>query len=521
MTASRPDAGRHAAPEAARASDVPSLLCAGLALLLHLACADQYGLFRDELYFVACGKRLAWGYVDQPPLIALIARLSFWLSGEGRSVLLFRLPSALSHAATVVMASRLASRLAGRLGGGSAAVLSGLAVAVAPIHLAQGHLLTMNTFELLLWTAIALAVVDAAGGRPRRWVLAGGLLGLAMLTKYSAGFLAVFLIVGLALTQGRSALRSPWLWAGVAVAAALALPSALWQLRHGLPFLELLRNGQSHKNAPLTVFRLLREALLLQGPVAGLLSLWGLGWLLASRAARPVRFLGVALALLLLTMVLLHAKPYYLAPAVTPLVAAGAAALARAVAALWARAACGALILATSVPAMPLVLPILPLPRMLAWQSALGIKPERLERHEYNDVPQHFADQFGWPERVAAVAGVVHQLSAEDRARAVIFTTNYGRAAALELLARGLELPPVICGHNQYFLWGVPGQPQLVVALGGDPEAYARDFAQVRRVGTTPPVPSGMPYESEIPIFLLQGPRAPLAELFQKARRYE
>lgn len=236
---------------------LPALLCACLALSLHVACADQYGLFRDELYFVACGKRLAWGYVDQPPLIALIARVAFWLSGQGRSVLLFRLPAAAAHAATVVVASMLARRFAG----GFAAALSGLAVAVAPIHLAQGHLLTTNTFELLLWAAIAIVAVDAAAGKPRWWVLAGALLGVALLTKYSAGLLALTLVGGLLATSSRSALRSPWLWCGVAVAGVLALPSALWQLHHGLPFVELLQNGQRYKNALLPPLRLLREAI--------------------------------------------------------------------------------------------------------------------------------------------------------------------------------------------------------------------------------------------------------------------
>lgn len=491
-------------------------LCAALALLLHLFCGERYGPFRDELYFVACGRRLAFGYVDQPPLIALVARLAWWLSGEARSLTLFRLPAMICHAGTALVAAALARRLGT---GPFAPALATLAVAVAPIQLAQGHLLTMNTFELLLWASICLASLGALQGQRRRWLLAGALLGLALLTKYSAAMLALALLAGLALTRSRAALRSPWLWGGVGIAAALVLPSLLWQLQHGLRFLELLRNGQRYKNAPIPPLTLLRESLLEQGPATALLSLAGLGWLLRARAAAGARWLGVALLLLLAGMTLLHAKPYYLAPAFTPLFAAGAVALERATASRWARALAVVLVVATAAPAVPLSMPLLPLPRMLAWQGALGLRPTHLERLRYTDVPQHFADQLGWRERVAAVEAVVQVLPAAQRERAVIFTNNYGRAAALELLGRGL--PPVICGHNQYFLWGVPGDPQVVVALGGDRGDYQRDFSEVTRAGQTPPVPDGMPYESEVPIFVLRGPRAPVRELFLSARHFE
>jgi len=493
------------------------LALAGLAVALHLACGERYGFFRDELYFVACGQRLAAGYVDQPPLVALLARAAWWLSGDGRSVLLFRLPAALAHAGGVLVAAGIAARLGG---GGWARGLAALAATVSPIQLAQGHLLTMNVLELLLWSGVALSALQAASGRPRAWLLAGALLGLTLLDKYSGAFLAVALLLGLLVTGGRAHLRSPWLWAGVALAAALALPAALWQWRHGWPFLELLENGRRYKNVSAPPLHVLAEAALQTGPAAALLALAGLAWLLAARAAAPGRFLGAALLALLAALLGLGAKPYYLAPALAPLVAAGAVALEARVRRGWLRGFAAASVLLSAAPAIPLVVPILPIDRMLAWQARLGQKPERMERLDYGDVPQHFADQLGWRERVAAVVAVVEALPAADRARAVIFTTNYGRAAALELLG-GPGLPPVVSGHNQYFLWGVPGDPVVVVALGGRAEAFAPDFAEVSLVARTPAVPLGMPYESEIPIFVLRGPRAPVAELFRKSRHFE
>ena len=485
-------------------------------VFFHLACLDRYGFFRDELYFVACGQHLAWGYVDQPPLIALIARLAWWLCGHGGSILLFRLPAALSHAATAWVAWRLAASWEG---GRTARWLAATAVAVAPVHLAHGHLLTMNSFELLLWASAALVAVVAMSA-PRAWLGVGALLGLAILDKYSAALFAVCIVFGLLATPARQHLRTRWFWGGVAVALLLAMPTVLWQFAHGLPFLELLENGRRGKNAILPLATLVRSIFWEQGYGGAALALAGLAWLLTDARAAGSRFLGVAILAFVLVTLQMHPKPYYLAPGITPLFAAGAVALERATRKAWARRGALALVAASALPMAPLALPLLPIQSMLQWQARLGVVPQHLERKLYSDVPQHYADQFGWPERVAAVVEVVRRLTPEERAQAVVYTDNYGRAAALQLLGAGLDLP-VVCGHNQYYLWGVPGQPVVVVALGGDITAYGSDFEQVSEVGRTPTLPEGMPFESDIPIFVLRRPRAPFTDLFSKCRHFE
>ncbi len=498
----------------------PAILAAS-AILLHLACGGRYGFFRDELYFVACGKRLAWGYVDQPPLIAAVARLGWWLSGEGSSVLAFRLPAMLAHAATVLVAAALARQLGG---GAPAMALASAAVAVSAVNLAQGHLLTMNVFEILLWSGTALTALQAAGGRPRRWLFAGALLGLALLTKYSAGFLALALLAGLLATGARRELGSRWLWAGAGIAALLALPAALWQWRNGLPFLELIRNGQLYKNEPLSAGQLLGGIVLEEGLLGFPLAVLGLGALLFRRDDGPsrVRFLGVALGLVAVALVVLGGKPYYFAPLFPPLFAAGARELERRLPSPSWRWAVVASVLLLGVPGVPVAIPLLRPEALVTWQERLGVAPPRLERSHTAPISQHFADQFGWEERVAAVAAAWAQLPETDRARAVIFTTNYGRAAAIELLGRSLGVPRPISGHNNYFFWGLPPGPHdVVLAVGGRAEDHARSFAEVVVVGRTPVIPYGIPDESSIPIYLLRRPTRPLAESFQGAKSFQ
>src|SRR5437763_6219700 len=57
-------------------------IVAGVVVLVHLVCINQYGWFLDELYFIACSKHPAWGYVDQPPLIALLIWIERHLLGD-------------------------------------------------------------------------------------------------------------------------------------------------------------------------------------------------------------------------------------------------------------------------------------------------------------------------------------------------------------------------------------------------------------------------------------------------------
>ena len=498
----------------------PAVLAASV-ILLHLACGGRYGFFRDELYFVACGERLAWGYVDQPPLIAAVARFAWWLSGEGGSVLAFRVPAILANAATVLVAAALARQLGG---GAPAMAIASAAVAASAVNLAQGHLLTMNVFEILLWSGTALAALQAASGRPRRWLVAGALLGLGLLTKYSAGFLALALLTGLAATAARRELASRWLWAGVGIAALLAFPAALWQWRAGLPFLELIHNGQLYKNAPLSAGQLLGGIALEEGLLGVPLALLGLGALLFRRDDGPsrVRFLGVALGLVAAALVALGGKPYYFAPLFPPLFAAGARELERRLpSSLPWQWAVVASVLLLGVPGVPMAIPLLAPEALVAWQDRLGVAPPRLEHTHTAPISQHFADQFGWEERVAAVAAAWARMPESDRARAVIFTTNYGRAAAIELLGRRFGLPQPISGHNSYHLWGLPpGLHDVMLAVGGRAEDHARSFAEVVMVGRTPRIPFGIPDESDIPIYVLRRPIRPLAESFQGAKRF-
>src|SRR5215207_6382670 len=264
---------------------------AAAVVLLLVSFASGYGYHRDELYFLAAGKHLAWGYADQGPLTPLIARAMSEIAPDSLTVL--RLPSALSAGLVVLITGLLAREFGG---GPRAQAIAAASAAVGVIVLFTGHLLSTSTFDLLAWTVINWLVIRAVRtGDDRLWVLAGAVLGVALLNKPLPAFLAAGLLVGVAIAGPRRLLRSPWVWGGAALALALWAPWLVWQADRGWPQLEVAENitaGGSTSSQPR--WALLPFQFLLVSPLLAPVWLAGLYALLRDHRFRPYRFLAWA-----------------------------------------------------------------------------------------------------------------------------------------------------------------------------------------------------------------------------------
>ncbi len=492
-----------------------------LAAALHVLTATTPGfaLFRDELYFLACGQHLAFGYVDQPPFIALVARTAHALFGA--SMVGLRLFPALAAGGVVALAALLARELGGSR---RAEVLAALAVAFAPVHLANLGLLTMNAFDVLAWAAAFYVLARILGrGEERGWMAFGLVAGVGLENKLSMAFLGAGVAVGLVATaRGRDELRRRWVWLGALVALALAVPFAAWQAAHGWPMRDLIA-ATAQKNVRGGPWGFLAEQIIHIGPVSVALWLVGAAWLAAGRDARLFRPLAVAVAVVL--AILLSdpfAKAYYLAPAHALLLAAGAVAVARATEAAgrrWIVPAWASLAAAGGLVALPLTKPLLPAERFVAYARALGVSPRAEERHERSRLPQFFADRLGWPDLAAAVADVHGALPARERAVACIYVDNYGEAGAIDFYGAGRGLPPALSGHNNYWIWGPRGcSGDVVIVLTGDREALDQVFESVTEVGSFL-CGDCMPYENGKRLYVARHIKRPLAELWPKLER--
>lgn len=490
-------------------------------LVLHAVFATTYGIFRDELYYLACAVRLDWGYVDHPPLIAALTAV--WTHLFGDSLWTIRLLPALAGAATVAVAGSIARRMGG---GNFAIALAGLAVGLSPIVLGLTSVLSMNVFDLLFWAlACRLAVALLDGGDGRLWLAFGLVAGLGLLNKISLLFLGFGLVVGLVAMRRFELLRQRGFWLGGGLAALLFAPHLLWQRAHGWPTREFMVNASQTKNVALEPLDFLMQQVLQTGPFHAVVWIAGLLALLFAVRFRPWRPFGVAYFAILAVMLSTAAKPYYLAPAYPLLWAAGAVAIE-----VWTRArrggfalraaAIGSVVL-SGLAFAPLARPILPLETYVRYARALGQQPGTDERKALGRLKQFYADMQEWRGLAEAVKVATVRLDEGERRRACVFGQNYGEASAVEYFGRELQLPPAISAHNNWYLWGLGGcTGEVLLVLGDDRERLAELFEEVE-LGATFDCRDCMPYEDDLPIWIVRRPRTDLAALWPRIRHFD
>src|SRR5213082_1246391 len=263
------------------------ILFSVVALVVHLLTIGRYGYFRDELYYIACGRHLAFGYVDQPPLSILLLRLSQILLGN--SLFMIRLLPALAGAATVAITGLIARELGGRAW---AIALSCAGSLCALFNLAVGNFFSMNAFEPLFWMGcVYLLVRIINGGSPTLWLWFGVLVGLGLENKHSTAFFGVGIFIALLLTPERRHFAEKWIWFGGLIAFAIALPNILWQAQHHWPTYELLNNiSHSNKNVALSPVQFIVQQVVFMNPGTLLLWLAGLfGCLVRASAVATAR----------------------------------------------------------------------------------------------------------------------------------------------------------------------------------------------------------------------------------------
>ncbi len=502
-------------------SDIAILIAlALLKLLIHFLFNGQYGYFRDELYYMACGENLAFGYVDQPPFVALVAWFSRWLLGD--SLFALRFFPALAGALVVFMTGLIVRELGGRR---FAQVLAGLGVIFSGVLLALGNFLSMNPFDHLFWILAAyVLILILKNGQPKLWVYLGLVLGLGLQNKYSLVFFGFGIVVGLLLTAERKHFLKPGIWLAGAVALVIFLPNLIWQFRHEWPTLEFIRNASLYKNVDLSPLGFLKGQILEMNPLLFPLLLIGLFYFLFSVTGKPYRLFAWMYLSIFVLFIMTKAKVYYIAPIYPIMFAGGARAVEKFILHFrwnWLKPVIIFILVLGSLPMIPMVLPVLPVDTYIDYSERLGFTPPPEERHEMGKLPQHYADMFGWENMAATVAEVYEQLTPEEKAKCGIFTQNYGEAGAIDFFGQKYGLPIALSGHNNYWIWGPRNYTgEIIIMIGGSLEDYGGVFQKVEQVAVIKN-DYAMPYENKLPVYLCRGLALPVEEIWPRLKHYD
>jgi hypothetical protein len=459
------------------------ILLALAKFLIQFATAGRYGIFCDELYYIDCAQHLQAGYVDFPPLIALLAWVSVHIFGPSLFGLRF-LPAVAGGLLVWVTA-----QIAREFGGGKFAQgLAAFAIIPVPIYLMLDHWLTMNAFEPLLWmTLVWLAARMVRTQSLRLWAPIGLICGIGMENKYTMLLPIAGLVVALLLTPHRKLFKSWWLVGGLALGALAVLPNLIWLIDHQFPFLEFEHNARRDSaqlmRPPLSF---VADQMMIMNPLLAPLWLGGLAWLLFAEVARPVRFLGWFFLVIFLALLIIRAKNYYVAPAYPVLFAAGAVAFeAWSMNRQWARVAYAGAVLAAGLFLAPFVLPILPIEEFIVYQHEFGdFRPVVIERTAPGPLPLQFAAEFGWEQMAEETAKIFDSLPADEQKNTAIFANDYSEAGAIDFFGPKYGLPPAISKDVTYWLWGPRDYTgKTVIVLGSDGEGDRAHFREVIAAG--------------------------------------
>lgn len=495
-----------------------------------IACAPRYGYHRDELYFLAAGRHLSWGYPDQPPLTPLIAKAMAAIDPD--SLLVLRLPAVLAATLVVVCAGLMAREFGG---GRGAQALAAAAMASAAVLMGAGHLLSTTVFDLAAWSVVSLVVskmiraigtsdeIDRPGdygaerltapgelkaGRPnvgwlsgpRWWLVIGLVVGVGLQNKLLPIFAVLALLASLLVFGPRKLFTTKFFPMAIGIALLLWAPYLVWQARNGWPQWEMSRaiaGGSSGTSDSPIMFVLLQFGLI--GPL--LVPLWGFGlW----RLARDTRYRAFAAAYGLLFVLFLATggKAYYLGGLYPILLAAGAVPVAAWLGQRRIRwAAVSFVVAANVISSAILFLPVLPI-SMLKDSPVLGINYDA-------------GETIGWPEFTRQIGQVRAGLGSD----VAILTANYGEAGAIERFGAPYNLPRPHSGHNSYWWWGPPSDTATeVLTVGLNRDYLARFFADIQPAGHIDNSRDIDNDEQGEPLFICRNLRAPWPELWPQAK---
>ncbi len=484
-------------------SDTFMLVYMSLIVLLgHLVTNGQYGYQRDEFYYVTCGRHLAPGFVDHPPLTPMMANFSLWLFGN--SLFGLRFFPAVAGSLVVLFTGLIAREIGGNR---FCQLASAIAVMTAPLYLAANGLMWPISFDQLIWTLCSYFMVRIfKTGDQKTWTLIGLTVGIGLLNKYNVLFYVFGLLTGMIISGPRRHFKSIWFWLGVGIATLINLPNVVWQFQHHFATAEFLHNLNQNVMSHIPRQEFLFDQFKLINPLTFQIWFAGLLYFFKTEDGKIYRPLGWIYLVILTVLLITQGRNYYMGGIYPTLMAAGPIALFQ----FFRNKPCArikmsitGMIAAASFVAFPMAVPSL--------------------RDQFSKDDKEFAELVGWDELIDKVSDVYYsKLTAEERKKVTILTENYGEAGAVDLLGANHGLPRAISGHNNYYLWG-PGEAtgEVCITLGYPEATLEKYFKHVEFAGVITNRSGRKNIEYDKPIFICKQSKKPLSQIWHEFKHYD
>lgn len=407
-----------------------------------------FGLHRDEFLYAAQGQYLSLGYLENPPLIGILAFLS---SLFGKGFFWVKLWPALFGAGTLLVTVAITRELGGRLFAQAVAGLGILFSAYLRIH----FLFQPNFLDIFIWTLCAYFLICYINTRHTRYFYFLAIaLAAGWWSKYSIFFFATALLIGLALTKHRAVFLKKHFWRASLLGFVLILPTLYWQYAYKWPLLHHMQELQATQLQYLNKADFMKEQLLMLLPVV-FVWIGGFIWLAKHPAYRIIAFIYTAIIGLLM---LGSGKGYYALGAYPMLISAGGVWLQNISRnKTWMRYAALAIILSLSLLLLPLLLPLHPPEEMARFNKKyklgkLGLL--RWEDRQEHPLQQDFADMIGWKELAEKSERFFKHLPDSVKQQTVVYCRSYGQAGALHFYAADPAFKrKIICDNGTFLLW--------------------------------------------------------------------
>ncbi|MDE3253710.1 MAG: glycosyltransferase family 39 protein [Bacteroidota bacterium] len=412
----------------------------------------QFELHRDAYLYLADADHMAWGYIEMPPLLAV---LGYLIKLAGGTVFLVHLCAGLFGAATIYLTGAIVLQLKGN----RTAVFFACLAYLCSGFLRMNILFQPNFLDVFFWTWSTYLIICWIDTDQQKWLYYLGLsFGLGMLGKYSTAFYILAFLVGLLFTEKRKLLLKPAFYLAMLPGFLLFLPNLLWQIYHHFPVMhhmELLTRQQLQYNSR---FDFLTSQLLMAFPS---LIVWmgGIWYLLMKNAGRKYILIFLIYIGILSILLYFNGKGYYAAAIYPSLMAFGGIWLSQLIKQKYfsvLKWVVPVLMLGLTYFSLPLILPYRSAATLAGMYRSMGFQNTsmlRWEDHQQHPLPQDFSDMMGWQEMAEKTARIYHRLPDSVQQQTMIYGDNYGEAGALSFYRKKYRLPEIYSDNASFLFW--------------------------------------------------------------------